>query len=307
VIGFDGLSKAASDGVVAPAPPMRAGAPWWVAVCAGLALVAFASNSILCRGALGAGTIDPGTFTLVRLACGAVTLAVIVGSRSAAPVAAPYPWSGALALCLYAVAFSFAYVRIGAAVGALVLFAATQVTMLGWAIHRGERPTPVEWLGIGVALAGLVGLTAPGATAPDLAGVAMMACAGVGWGIYSLLGRGRGDPVVSNARAFQRAVLPAAAIALAPLSERLWTARGLAFAAISGSLASGVGYSLWYAALPHLSRTRAAALQLAVPAIAAAAGVSLLGERPTLRLLVCGVAITGGVALTFARAARQAR
>jgi drug/metabolite transporter (DMT)-like permease len=288
-----------ADAAVRAAHAVRAGAPWWVAACAGLALVAFASNSILCRGALGAGSIDPGTFTFVRLACGALTLGVIAGGRGAGSVPAANPWRGAFALCLYAIAFSFAYVRIGAGVGALVLFAATQVTMLGWGIFRGERPTPREWLGIGVAFAGLVGLTAPGVSAPDRAGVALMGLAGTAWGAYSLLGRGLGDPIATNARAFLRATLPAAAFALAPLSDRLWTTRGVLLAAVSGSLASGIGYSLWYAALPHLSRTRAAAVQLAVPAIAAAAGVLLLGEDPTLRLLACGAVITGGVALTL--------
>jgi drug/metabolite transporter (DMT)-like permease len=270
----------------------------WIAVSVVLALVAFASNSILCRGALGARAIDPGLFALVRLACGAATLGLVVRGR-ARPREQGRPWPGALALCLYAVAFSFSYVRLAAGVGALVLFATTQVTMIGWGLFKGERPRGLEWLGIAVALTGLVGLTAPGATAPDALGVALMATAGVGWGGYSLLGRRAGDPLLANEAAFTRAVLPAAAFALAPLVDRQWTATGLALAAVSGGVTSGLGYTLWYTALPHLSRTRAAGLQLTVPVIAAAAGVVVLGETPTLRLLGWGAVILGGVGLTF--------
>ena len=266
------------------------------------ALVAFAGNSLLCRGALGAGAIDPASFSLVRLACGALTLALLVRTRRSRTGPAPArPWAGALALALYAVAFSFAYVRLDAGTGALVLFAVTQATMIGWGIRRGERPGPLEWLGIAVALAGLAGLAAPGRAAPDPASVGLMAAAGVGWGVYSLLGRGAADPLGANAAAFARATLPAALLALPVLADRAWTARGLLLAALSGAVASGLGYSVWYVALPHLSRTRAAAVQLAVPVLAAAAGVALLGEKATLRLVAAGSLILGGVALAVVR------
>jgi drug/metabolite transporter (DMT)-like permease len=209
----------------------------------------------------------------------------------------PGPRAGAVALFLYAASFSFAYVRLPAGVGALVLFAATQATMIGWGIYRGERPGGRETLGIGIALAGLVGLAAPGRTSPDAAGVALMLAAGISWGCYSLLGRNALDPVVSNARAFFGAAIPAILVVALPITPRLMTSRGVLLAVVSGSLASGVGYSLWYAALPHLSRPRAAAIQLTVPVLAAVSGIVLLGEAPTLRLAFAGVVILGGVAL----------
>ncbi len=263
-----------------------------------LALVAFASNSILCRRALGTGAIDPATFTLVRLVSGALTLALLArhpppGSRGREPG----PWAGGLALFGYAVAFSFAYVRLPAGVGALVLFAATQATMVGWGVSRGDRPGGLEGLGIVIALAGLAGLAAPGRTSPDALGVALMVAAGASWGAYSLLGWSANDPIASNARAFVRAVVPATVVALLPLGGRVVSSVGVLLAVASGALASGIGYSLWYAALPYLSRTRAAAVQLTVPVIAAVAGIVLLGEAPTLRLAVAAAVILGGVAL----------
>lgn len=263
-----------------------------------LALVAFASNSILCRRALGPGAIDPATFTLVRLVSGALTLALLAHRpEPGSDQTKPSPWAGGLALFGYAVAFSFAYVRLPAGVGALVLFAATQATMVGWGIFRGDRPGSREAFGIVIALAGLAGLAAPGRTSPDPVGVVLMVIAGASWGAYSLLGRSANDPIASNARAFVRAVTPAAVVALLPLGGRVVSSVGVLLAGVSGSLASGIGYSLWYAALPHLSRTRAAAVQLTVPVIAAVAGIVLLGEAPTLRLAVAGVVILGGVAL----------
>ncbi|HVQ31156.1 MAG TPA: DMT family transporter [Vicinamibacteria bacterium] len=273
-----------------------------------LALVGFAGNSLLCRFALGAGAIDPAAFTLVRLSSGALTLALLARGRGSAvsPAQPRGSWAGASALALYAVCFSFAYVRLPAGVGALVLFAVTQATMIGWGMHRGDRPGARESLGIAVALAGLVGLAAPGRTAPDAEGVALMAVAGVGWGSYSLLGRNAGDPLVSNARAFARAAVPAALVALL-LSTGPLSPTGVVLAAVSGALASGIGYSLWYAALPHLSRTRAAALQLTVPVLAAVAGVVLLGEALTLRLVTAGAVILGGVALSVLGAPSSSR
>ena len=263
-----------------------------------LALVAFASNSLLCRRALGMGAIDPGAFTLIRLLSGALTLALLArGQRTQSHAGEPRPWAGAIALFLYAAAFSFAYVRIPAGVGALVLFAATQVTMIGWGIYRGDRPGNRESLGIGVALAGLVGLAAPGRTAPDGVGVALMVAAGAAWGVYSLLGRSAPNAIVANASAFARAVIPAALVTRLPWTAHTVSSKGILLAVVSGALASGIGYSLWYTALPRLTRSHAAAIQLTVPVIAAGAGVVLLGEAMTVRLAVAGVVILSGVAL----------
>src|SRR5229473_7406150 len=155
-----------------------------------LALIGFAANSLLCRRALGLGLIDPASFTSVRLLSGAAALALILALRGGSPVAGG-SWVSALALFAYAAAFSFAYVRIGAAVGALLLFGAVQATMLGWGLFRGERPRAAEWAGLAVALTGLVALVARGLSAPDPIGAALMITAGVAWGVYSLRGRGR--------------------------------------------------------------------------------------------------------------------
>ena len=263
-----------------------------------LALVAFASNSLLCRRALGTGAIDPGAFTLIRLLSGALALALLApGQKAESRAGERAPWAGAAALFLYAASFSFAYVRLPAGVGALVLFAATQATMIGWGIHRGDRPGGRESLGIVVALGGLVGLAAPARTAPDGVGVALMLVAGAAWGAYSLLGRSAPDPIVSNASAFARAAIPAALLAILPWTAHTLSIAGVLLAVVSGAVTSGIGYSLWYAALPHLSRSSAAAIQLTVPVITAVAGVLLLGEAMTLRLAVAGVVILGGVAL----------
>ena len=270
-----------------------------------LALVAFASNSLLCRRALGTGVIDPGAFTLIRLLSGALTLALLArGQRTESRAGEPGPWAGAAALFFYAAAFSFAYVRLPAGVGALVLFAATQATMIGWGIHRGDRPGGREWLGILIAFGGLVGLAAPGRTAPDGVGVGLMLVAGAAWGAYSLLGRSAPNAIVSNARAFARAVIPAALVALLPGTAHTLSSEGVLLAVISGAVTSGIGYSLWYAALPHLTRSRAAAIQLMVPVIAAGAGVVFLGEAVTWRLAVAGVVILAGVTLARPVSAR---
>jgi len=271
-------------------------------------MLCFAGNSLLCRAALAGGAIDAMSFTLVRLAAGATVLALVarVAARGRA-AAARGSWRAAAILVFYAFPFSFAYLRLGAGVGALVLFACVQATMIGWAIRRGERPGLREWAGILLALGGLAGLTLPGAHAPDPLGVALMALAGIGWGGYSLLGRGATDPVATNADNFLRSLPLAAAVALllVLLAPVHLTARGAALAATSGGLASGVGYAIWYAALRGLTATRAAVVQLAVPVLAALGGIVFLHEPPTARLAGAGAAILGGIALvvTVRRAA----
>jgi drug/metabolite transporter (DMT)-like permease len=262
-------------------------------------LVAFASNSIFCRLALAQHAIDAATFTSVRLASGAIVLGILAfrGLR---------PWPGSFAsaavLILYAVPFSFAYLALGAGVGALVLFGSVQLTMIGWGVARGERPPPAVWLGLLIAFAGLVALTTPGANAPDFRGVLAMAVAGMCWGAYSLRGRGsRARPVAVTAANFM-ACLPAVVLVQAAASK--WTAthaspRGIALAVASGALASGIGYSFWYAALEELSATRAAIVQLTVPILAAIGGVALLGEHLSIRLVAAGIAILGGVGIAI--------
>lgn len=269
-----------------------------------LALLGFAGNSILCRMALGPGLIDAASFTTVRICAGALMLAVLARRRSL-----PGDWYSAAALFAYAILFSFAYLRVGAAVGALALFGSVQATMIGWGLRAGERVRPVEWLGLSLALAGLIALALPGLTAPDPLGMALMALSGAAWGAYSLRGRGISQPLLATAGNFARCVPMAALTSLvcitlhaidpgARFASTHATARGLALAIASGAVTSGIGYSLWYAALPGMTATRAAIAQLAVPLLTAAAAVAALDEPVTRRLLLAGAAIMVGVAIT---------
>lgn len=263
------------------------------------ALACFAANSLLCRAALGAGRIDPGTFTAVRLGSGAVALAALVaGARRARPVGGS--WVSAVALSVYAAAFSLAYVRIRAGVGALVLFALVQASMVGYGVATGATLGLRGWVGAALATTGLAWLTLPGAGAPDGAGVVLMALAGVAWGVYSIRGRRAGDPLATTADNFLRAAPLAVAFLLAQASGARATPAGLALAAASGALASGMGYAAWYAVLPALGAARAGTLQLAVPVLAAAGAAALLGEPVTPRLAGAGLAIVAGVALSLA-------
>jgi len=262
-----------------------------------LALVAFAGNSILCRMALGGGLIDPAGFTAVRLASGALTLWLLLAARGGGWPRLEGHWASAAALFTYAAAFSLAYVSLDAGTGALILFGAVQLTMLLAGLRAGERPRPFEWLGLALALAGLVVLVRPGISAPAPVGAALMAAAGIAWGIYSLRGRGSREPLRNTAGNFMMAA--PVAVLLVPLAggTGTWTSTGVALAVASGALASGVGYAIWYAALPALTATRAALVQLLVPVLAAAGGVALLSEAIPLRLPVAAALVLGGVAL----------
>jgi drug/metabolite transporter (DMT)-like permease len=267
---------------------------------AAAALCAFAANSLLCRLALGAREIDALSFTVLRLGSGAAMMALLLGQRIRR---LPGSWGGAVALFAYAAPFSLAYVRIGAGVGALLLFTAVQSTMIGWGMARGERPVPREWLGLAAAAGGLAFLAVPGASAPDPVGAALMVASGVCWGIYSLRGRGAGDPLATTAGNFVRAVPASAALLVLAIATGAAhaTARGVALAVASGAVASGLGYVAWYAALRGLTATRAALIQLPVPVMTATGAVVLLGESVTMRLAVASAAILGGVALAITR------
>lgn len=231
----------------------------------------------------------------MRLASGALVLALLAGRGFAGRGS----WASGLALFAYAAPFSFAYLRLGAGTGALILFGAVQATMLGTAIASGERPGPRVWAGLVIAVAGLGALTLPGASAPDPLGSLLMLVAGIAWGIYSLRGRGAADPLATTADNFVRTVPAAALLALTGALRA--SPRGLALAVASGALTSGVGYSLWYTALRAITATTAAVVQLLVPVLAAAGGIVLLGERLSLRLALAGAAILGGVGLALGR------
>jgi drug/metabolite transporter (DMT)-like permease len=270
-----------------------------------LALCAFAANSLLTRLALGAHAIDAATFTLVRLASGAVVLAVLVWAR--ARTLAPLRRRGALgplALFCYAAPFSFAYLRIGAAVGALVLFGIVQLTMVGYGILRGERPAASTWLGLALATAGLCALTVPSVNRPDPLGVALMAVAGVAWAAYTLAGKSASDPIAANAWSFIWAAALAALPPLASHASATASARGVTLALISGGVTSGLGYAVWYRALPRLSVMQAAVAQLSVPVIAAFGAAALLHEHLTTRFVLCAAAVLSGVAIVLSSRAR---
>lgn len=262
-----------------------------------MALLAFAGNSLLCRQALGPLHMDPADFTAIRLGSGALLLLALTRSRA-------WPaghWPGAVALLAYAGLFSWAYLRLGAASGALLLFGAVQATIIGVGLWRGERLGAWQWTGTLLAFAGLAWLLWPGLEAPPWRGALPMLGAGIAWGAYTLLGRRGGEPIAATAGNFLRA---------APLAVVLawWLRRGEAppmagvlCALASGALASGLGYAVWYTVLPRLRASTAATVQLLVPVFAALGGLLWLGEAPGLRLLVAGAAVLGGIALVLRR------
>lgn len=254
----------------------------------------------MCRFALGARSIDPASYSTIRLASGAVALCAIVAARGKSrAVLRSGSVRSAFLLYLYAVPFSFAYVTLSASTGALILFASVQATMITAALVAGERPRPIQWAGFGAAVAGLAYLVRPGLTAPSPLGSALMALAGVAWGVYSLRGRGSANPLADTASNFLRAVPMAAATSFLTLRSAHLSSNGVALALASGVAASGAGYAVWYAVLPRLTATRAASVQLAVPVLAAAASAALLGERITPRLVAASLAILGGLSLAL--------
>lgn len=272
-----------------------------------VAMLAFAANSVLARLALGQPGADPLAFTGVRIASGALALAALVALRRGPAAFRPLggSWRAAAALLGYALLFSAAYTLLGAANGALILFASVQIGIVGWAIARGDHPGPLEWTGLFVALAGLVYLVLPGLVAPDPLGAAMMVGAGLCWAAYTLLGRGSTAPLVDTAGNFLRGLPLALVLVVAGGVSRGWPGLPVAYAVASGVLASGLGYAIWYAALPALSRTRAGIVQLTVPVIAALGGVLLIAEPLTPRLIGASCAILGGVALALVFADRR--
>jgi drug/metabolite transporter (DMT)-like permease len=281
---------------------MASGNPstWQTLVATSLAMTAFAANSILSRLALGPSHIDAAGFTAIRLVSGAATLFVLArlsGRRRTRQSRGN--WISGVMLLAYAIMFSFAYVRLSVGSGALILFAFVQATMIAWGLVRGERPKSIQWVGLAVAVGGLVYLVLPGLSAPSTTGSLMMAIAGVAWGTYSLRGRGPADPLVSTTDNFVRAAPLALIVAFVFFKTINLSTRGAVLAIASGSIASGIGYVVWYAALRGLTATRAASVQLTVPVIAAVGGIVILREAISLRIAISAALILGGVALTL--------
>ncbi len=272
--------------------------PLWLTA---LAMLAFAANSVLCRLALRNDAIDPASFTGLRLLSGALMLVLIVTlrDRSMAAVWRAGSVLSASALFVYAAGFSFAYVVLDTGTGALLLFAMVQATMIGVGLVRGERQAGWQWAGLLLALAGLLLLLLPGASAPDLPSALLMLLAGMGWGIYSLRGKKASDATAETAGNFLRSLLWLLPLALVAWPLPAPQSMGLVYAILSGALASGAGYAVWYLALPSLASSTAATVQLSVPVLAALAGVLWLGEPLTGRLLLASLAILGGIALVI--------
>lgn len=266
-----------------------------------LAMLAFAANSLLCRLALGAGTIDAAGFTGIRVASGALLLGLIVIPRWRHGGVPRVDWRAVAMLFAYMILFSFAYLSLGAGTGALILFGAVQLTMFGFALRTGEAFARLSWAGLALAVGGLVYLVSPGVTAPNPVGASLMGLAGVAWGSYSLLGRRTADPMQVTALNFICALPLAGVTVLLSLHGLHVTPQGAVLATASGAVASGLGYFLWYAALRGLAATQAATVQLCVPVIAAFGGVLLLGETVSLRLILASIATLGGIALVLSQ------
>ncbi|QYJ77377.1 DMT family transporter [Shewanella acanthi] len=260
-----------------------------------LTMLAFACNSILCRLALKDGSIDASSFTAIRLISGALMLSLL--SMKDHKVKVSGQWGSALALFSYAAGFSYAYIHMTASMGALLLFAAVQATMIGHGLYNKEKFNQFQWAGLVFAALGLVFLLLPGLSAPPLFSAFLMIVAGISWGIYSIRGKGAKHPIQSSAGNFIRTI-PLSLLLLFVLSNPLSVSgNGIVYAILSGALASGVGYAIWYNVLPSLSSSVAATVQLSVPLITAVAGVLFLGESFSLRLLLSSLAILGGITL----------
>lgn len=269
-----------------------------IVILTALTMIAFAGNSLLCRVALKRADIDPASFTTIRLMSGAVALWFVAQFLHGTQTGKGN-WLSASALFAYAVCFSFAYLSLSAATGALLLFGAVQATMIGYGIWAGERLRGLQRVGLVFALGGLVGLLLPGLSAPPLFGAMLMLVAGVAWGIYSLRGKGAGDPIRVTAGNFSRGLLFAALLNILMNQSAMLDRAGVWYAIASGAVASGMGYAIWYSVLPSLNATHAATVQLSVPIIAAMGGVFFLGESVTLRLVLASIAVLGGIGLVI--------
>ncbi|WP_417778361.1 DMT family transporter [Stutzerimonas xanthomarina] len=268
-----------------------------------VAMLAFAGNSVLCRLALKDTSIDAATFSMIRLTSGALVLWLLLALRKSGNGYAG-SWSGALALSIYAVAFTFAYIKLDTGTGALLLFGAVQLSMLAYGFFRGERLAPLAMAGLLLSLGGLVALLLPGASAPQTGSAALMIIAGLAWGAYSLLGRGAADPLGLTAANFLKAIPIALVLCLPFIGNLQFDGWGAFYAVLSGALASGLGYAIWYAALKGLNATQASTVQLSVPILASLAGVMLLSEPLTVRMVAVSIAVLGGISLVLCTKAK---
>lgn len=269
-------------------------------VLTGLALIAFAANSVLCRLALGNETIDAPSFTVVRLLSGTVVLLIILAvTGKPTETSAKGSWVASSMLFIYATTFSYAYLSLDTATGALILFGSVQITMIFWSLMSGIRLHVTEWAGVTTAFSGFVYLVLPGVTAPSTTGFLLMMVAGVAWGIYTLKGRGSKSPLMDTAFNFLRTVPLVILLAIATISNAAYSSEGIVLALLSGGITSGIGYTIWYIALGSLSATQAAVFQVLVPVIAAVGGVVFVSEAVTSRLIISAAMILGGILLVI--------
>jgi len=269
-----------------------------------ITMLCFAGNSVFCRLALRQTAIDAASFTSVRLVSGALVLALLVVGRqrfwravAARPARLGGNWMSASVLFVYASALSFSYADMSTGIGALLLFGAVQVTMILTGLWRGERLNSLQTAGLVIALTGVVAILSPKVDAPPLASALLMLTSGVAWGVYSLRGRGVADPTGDTAGNFVRAAPMALLLSALFLAHQDLNGQGVLYAVLSGAITSGLGYAIWYAVLPQLTRTRAAAVQLSVPVLASLAGALFVNEPITLGLMLTSTAVLGGIAL----------
>jgi drug/metabolite transporter (DMT)-like permease len=271
-----------------------------------LALIAFAANSVLCRLALGEGAIDAAGFTIVRMVSAVLVLLILVtvmknvnrkASSSVSMLVSKGSWTASIMLFVYAVAFSFAYQSLDTGTGALILFGAVQITMLLVSVVTGTRLRLLEWVGIAGAFSGFVYLVLPQVSTPSLTGFILMTLSGVAWGFYSVLGRNSKNPLMDTHYNFLRSLVFVLVLLAFSFQTLHTTFNGVLYAVLSGGIMSGLGYTVWYMALKRLAATHAAVVQLLVPVIAAIGGVIFVAEDITMRLMMSGIMILGGILL----------
>lgn len=265
-------------------------------ILTGLALIAFAANSVLCRLALGNEAIDPSSFTVIRLLSGTIVLLIIISAtRNTTRLSSKGSWTASFMLFLYAVTFSYAYVSLDTATGALILFGSVQITMILLSLISGSRLHITEWTGVVIAFTGFIYLILPGINTPSVIGFILMTVAGIAWGIYTLKGFDSKSPLMDTAYNFLRTTPLVVLLAIFTMNNINYSSEGIVLALLAGGVTSGIGYTIWYIALDGLSSTQAAVLQLSVPVIAALGGVIFVSEAITFRLTISAAMVLGGI------------
>jgi len=265
-------------------------------ILTGLALIAFAANSVLCRIALGNEAIDASSFTVIRLLSGAFVLLIIISTTGRAKeVSTKGSWAASFMLFLYAVTFSYAYISLDTGTGALILFGSVQITMIFLSHLSGTRLLITEWTGVVIAFIGFIYLILPSVTMPSVSGFLLMTVAGIAWGFYTLKGRGSKNPLMDTAYNFIRTIPFILILAISTIDNINYSSEGIVLAVISGGITSGIGYTIWYVALGGISSTQAAVLQLSVPVIAALGGVVFASESITFRFTISAAMVLGGI------------